>query len=135
LERDIGPRGASLLSEKIHEPRQLNDVFRRQNCGNQIGLRRGVNFIQMALRFGQTHKLLDALVEGDTITDQIGARTERGADALTVEGWPFSKLCGGAEINFGIGHAGIQARDTAQGNARLLALQLPDQSCGRQFGF
>ena len=85
MERDIGPRGASLLSEKIPQARQLNDVFRRQNCGDQIGLRRGVNFIQMTLRFGQKHKLRDALVKGDTITDQVGTSTERSANALLVD--------------------------------------------------
>ena len=44
-----------------------------------------MNFTQMALRFGQTHKLRDALVEGDTITDQTGARAERGANALLID--------------------------------------------------
>ena len=63
----------------------------------------------MMLRFRQKHKPRDALVEGDTITDQIGTRTERGADALLVEGRPFSKLCGSAEINSGFGHWGIGA--------------------------
>jgi hypothetical protein len=47
--------------------------------------RRGVNFIQMTLRFAKLHKLLDALVEGDTITDQIGTRAERGANALLID--------------------------------------------------
>ena len=44
-----------------------------------------MNFIQMMLRFRQKHKPRDALVEGDTITDRIGARTERGANAFLVE--------------------------------------------------
>ena len=51
---------------------------------DNIRLRRGVNFIQMALRFGQLHKLPDALVEGATFTDQ-GTRAERGANALLMD--------------------------------------------------
>jgi hypothetical protein len=51
-----------LFSEKIPQARQLVDVFRRQNCGNYVRLRRGVNFIQMSLPFAQLHELPDALV-------------------------------------------------------------------------
>jgi hypothetical protein len=54
--------GASLSSEKIPQARQLDHVVRRQDRGNHIGLRRGVNFIQMPLRFRQLHKLLDTFV-------------------------------------------------------------------------
>ena len=74
-----------LFSEKIPQARQLNDMVPRQDRAENIRLRRGVNFIQMSLRFGQMHKLRDALVEGDTITDQIGTRAERDANALLVE--------------------------------------------------
>jgi hypothetical protein len=42
--------------------RQLDDEFRRQDRADIIGLRRGVNFVEMTLRFWQTHKLPDALV-------------------------------------------------------------------------
>jgi hypothetical protein len=31
----------------------------------------------------------------------------------------------------GIGHAAIEAREMAQGNASLFVLQFPDQLCGR----
>jgi hypothetical protein len=52
-----------LFFEKIPQTREFNDVVRRQNRANQIRLWRGVNFIQMMLRFGLRHKLPDALVE------------------------------------------------------------------------
>jgi hypothetical protein len=81
----IPARWAALFSKKIPEPRQFDDVVRRQDRANQIRLRRGVNFIQMTLRFGLTHKLPDALVQGATFTDHIGTRAERGANALIVE--------------------------------------------------
>ena len=55
-------RWASLFSEEIRQARQLDDVFRRQDRADNVGLRRSVNFIQMTLRFGQLHKPLDALV-------------------------------------------------------------------------
>jgi hypothetical protein len=58
----IGPDERRLFSEKTPEPRQLNDVVRRQNRANQIGLRRCVDFIEMTLRFAKLHKLPDALV-------------------------------------------------------------------------
>jgi hypothetical protein len=80
-----GPDGPPLSSEKIPEPRQLDDVVRRQDRADKIRLRRGVNFVQMTLRFGLTHKLLDALVQGATFTDHIGTRAERGANALIFE--------------------------------------------------
>jgi len=57
-----GPDGPPLFSEKIPEPRQLDDVVRRQDRSDKIRLRRGVNFIQMTLPFAQLHELLDALV-------------------------------------------------------------------------
>jgi hypothetical protein len=41
---------------KIPESRQLNDVVPGQNGADKIRLRRGVNFVQMTLRFGLTHK-------------------------------------------------------------------------------
>jgi hypothetical protein len=47
--------------EKIPQAREFNDVVRRQNRANQIRLWRGVNFIQMMLRFGLRHKLPDAV--------------------------------------------------------------------------
>ena len=47
------------------------------------------------------HKLPDALVEGDTVTDKIGTRAERGANALLIDWRPFSKLCGSAETEIG----------------------------------
>jgi hypothetical protein len=53
---------ASLLSEKIPQARQLSDMLLRQNRADQIRLRRGVNFIQVALRFGLLHEFLDAFV-------------------------------------------------------------------------
>ena len=67
--------GASLFSEKILEPRQLNDVVRRHNRADKIRLRLGVNFIQATLRLGQMHKLPDALVKS-AFTDHVGTRAE-----------------------------------------------------------
>jgi hypothetical protein len=52
-----------LFFERIPQAPEFNDVVRRQNRANQIRLWRGVNFIQMMLRFGLRHKLPDALVE------------------------------------------------------------------------
>ena len=78
-----GAQGRS-FSEKIPEPRQLNDVIPGQNRANQIRLRRGVNFIQMTLRFRLQHKLLDAPVES-AVDDLVGTRTERGANAFFVD--------------------------------------------------
>jgi hypothetical protein len=72
----IPARWPPLFSEKIPEPRQLDDVVRRQDRADKIRLRRGVNFVQMTLRFGLTHKLLDALVQGATFADHIGTRAE-----------------------------------------------------------
>jgi len=72
------------FSEKMPEPRQLDDVVRRQDRADKIRLRRGVNFIQMMLRFGLKHKLLDAFVEG-AFNDHIGTRAARGANALLVD--------------------------------------------------
>ena len=83
LKRDIGLRGA-LFFEKIPEPRQLNDVVRRQNRADKISLRHRVNFIQMTLRFWLQHKLPDALVEG-AFDDHVGTRAERGANPLIVD--------------------------------------------------
>jgi hypothetical protein len=80
----IPARRASLFSKKIPQARQLNDVFRRQNRADKIRLRYGVNFIQMTLRFGLQHKLPDALIQG-AFNDHVGARAERGANALIVE--------------------------------------------------
>jgi hypothetical protein len=50
---------ASSFSESP-QARQLDDVFRRQDRADNIGLRRGVNFVEMTLRFWQTHKLPDS---------------------------------------------------------------------------
>ena len=72
------------MSKKFPQARQLNDVVRRQDRADEIRLRRGVNFIQMALRFAQLHKLPDTFVEG-TLTDHVGTRAERDANALLVE--------------------------------------------------
>ena len=55
-------KSEALFSEKVPQARQLDNVVRRQGRANKISLRRGVNFIQMTLRFGQMHKLLNALV-------------------------------------------------------------------------
>ena len=74
----------ALFSKKISQPGQLDDVFRRQNRADHIGLRRGVNFVQMTLRFAELHKVLDTLVEG-AFTDHVGTRAERDANALLVE--------------------------------------------------
>ena len=52
----------ALISKKVFQPGQLDDVFRRQDGTDHIGLGRGVNFVQMTLRFAKLHKLLDALV-------------------------------------------------------------------------
>jgi hypothetical protein len=52
---------------------EFSDVVRRQNRANQIRLRRGVNLIQMTLRFGLHHKLPDAPVEG-VFEDYVGTR-------------------------------------------------------------
>ena len=62
---DVAPRtsGASLFSEKIPQARQLYDVVRRQNRADEIRLRRGVNFIQVTLRFRLQHEFLDAFVK------------------------------------------------------------------------
>jgi hypothetical protein len=43
--------------KKIPQPREFNDVVRRQNRANHIRLRHGVNFIQMTLRFGLQQRL------------------------------------------------------------------------------
>jgi hypothetical protein len=51
---DSRQRG-TLFPEKIPEPRQLDDMFGRQNRDNEIRLRRGVNLIQMTLRWAQSH--------------------------------------------------------------------------------
>jgi hypothetical protein len=45
-----GAQGRSFF-EKIPEPRRLDHVVRRQDRADEIRLRRGVNFIQAALRF------------------------------------------------------------------------------------
>src|SRR6202034_2052718 len=58
---EIVVRRAALFSEIVPQPRQLDDVVRRQNRANQIRLRRGVNFIQVTLIFGLHYKLPDAL--------------------------------------------------------------------------
>jgi hypothetical protein len=50
-----------LRSEKIPKAHQLDDVFRRQDRADHIGLRRGVNFVEMPLRFAKLHKPPDAL--------------------------------------------------------------------------
>jgi hypothetical protein len=67
--------GALLFSEKILEPRQLDDVFRRQNRADKISLRHRVNFIQMTPRFWLQHKFPDALVES-AFDDHVAARAE-----------------------------------------------------------
>jgi hypothetical protein len=56
----------------------------RHDCADKIRLRLGVNFIQVTLRLGQMHKLLDALVKS-AFTDHIGARAEWDTHALLVE--------------------------------------------------
>jgi len=38
--------------KKIPQPREFNDVVRRQKRANHIRLRHGVNFIQLTLRLG-----------------------------------------------------------------------------------
>jgi hypothetical protein len=88
----------------------------------------------MTLRFWLQHKLPDALVES-AFDDHVGARAKGGANALTVDRWPFSKRRGRAEINLGIRHMGIEALGMAQGNTRLFALQFADQFCGCELGF
>jgi hypothetical protein len=45
----------ALFSEKMPQARQLNYVVRRQDRTDEIRLRRGVNLVQMTLRFGQLH--------------------------------------------------------------------------------
>jgi len=72
---EIVVRRAALFSEIVPQPRQLDDVVRRQNRANQIRLRRGVNFIQVTLIFGLHYKLPDALVES-VFHDHVGARSE-----------------------------------------------------------
>ena len=54
-------RGVAIF-RKIPQARQLNDVVGRQDRTDHISLRRGVNFIEMTLRFAKLHKLPDALV-------------------------------------------------------------------------
>ena len=51
-----------LFSEKIPKAHQLDNVFRRQDRADRIGLRRGVNFVEMTLRFGQMHKPPDTFI-------------------------------------------------------------------------
>jgi hypothetical protein len=68
-------RSPCRIEQQIPEPRQLNDVIPRQYRANQIRLRRGVNFIQMTLRFRLQHKLLDALVES-AVNDHVGTRAK-----------------------------------------------------------
>jgi hypothetical protein len=76
--------GRRYFPRKSLKRAQLNDVVRRQDRANQISLRRGVNLIQMTLRFGSRHRPLNALVEG-AFDDHVGTRAEGGADALLVE--------------------------------------------------
>jgi hypothetical protein len=83
------PAGVA-ISGKIPEPRQLNDVVRRQDRANQISLRHRMNFIQMTLRFWLQHKLPDALVEG-AFDDHVGTRAEGGANPLIVDAMPVLK--------------------------------------------
>src|ERR1700691_1579683 len=99
----LGHRGVAILRE-IPQARQFNDLVRRQDRANDIRLRPGVNVIQVTLRDGLLHKLLDALVQR-AFNDHVGTRFERSANAFLVDGWPFSKRCGSAKINSGIGHA------------------------------
>jgi hypothetical protein len=47
-----GDRSPSLVSEKIPQARQLDDVVRRQDRVDNVGLQYGVNFVKAALRFG-----------------------------------------------------------------------------------
>src|SRR5580700_4596867 len=95
----------SAASKKIPQPRDFNDMFRRQDRANQIRLRSSVDFIQMMLRFGLRHELPDALVES-AVNDQVRTCAEGGANAFTVDRWPFSESCGSIEINFdlSVGH-------------------------------
>ena len=120
-------------------------MVRRQNRANQIRLRRGVNFVEMTLRFWQMHKLLDALVES-AFTDHVGTRAKRGAHGLLVKRRPFSKRCGSAEIDLRIGHAWRIAfflharmkrasRFENAASPRLFTLQFPDQLRGCKLGF
>jgi hypothetical protein len=52
--REMGVTPGAYFPRKSLKRASFSDVFRRQNCGNQIRLRPGVNFIQMTLRFGQS---------------------------------------------------------------------------------
>jgi hypothetical protein len=85
------------IEQQIPEPRQLSDVIPGQYRANQIRLRRGVNFIQMTLRFRLQHEFLDALVES-AVDDYVGTRAERRADALLVDRRLFSEDCASKSI-------------------------------------
>jgi hypothetical protein len=80
-------------------------MFRGQNSADEIGLRSGMDFIQMLLGSGLRHKVLDAFIEG-AFDDQIRACAEREANTFTVDRWPFSESCGSLEIDLSrfIGH-------------------------------
>jgi hypothetical protein len=65
-----------------------------------------MDLILMMLRFGLRHKPSDALVES-AVNDQVRTNAEGGANAFTVDRWPFSESCGSTETNLNlfIGHA------------------------------
>jgi hypothetical protein len=86
-------RGAALFSEKIPEPRQLNDVIPGQYRANQIGLRRGVHFIQMTLRFRLRHKLLNALVES-AVDDHVGRAPSAALTRSLLTDGHFLRIAG-----------------------------------------
>jgi hypothetical protein len=94
-----GHRGVAILRENPSSaPVQRPGPSTRSRQRYQIAA--WVNVIQMTLRDG----LLDALVQR-AFNDHVGTRSGRSANALLVDGWPFSKRCGSAKIDSGIGHA------------------------------
>ena len=96
LPRNADAGEASQL-EKIPQPRDFNNMFRRQDGADQIRLRSGVDFIQMLLGSGSGNEVLDALVES-AVNDQIRPCAGRGAGTFAVDRRPFSQGCGSTEI-------------------------------------
>jgi hypothetical protein len=76
--------GFFLRLEKIPQPGEFNNMFRRQNRANQIRLRSRVDLIQMMLRCGLRHEPLYAFVEC-AVNYHIGTCAEGGAYAFSVD--------------------------------------------------
>jgi hypothetical protein len=72
-------------------------MVRRQNRADQIRLRRGVNFIQMMLRFGLQRKLPDAFVES-AVDDQIGTAPREALTRSVLTDGHFLRVAGARKL-------------------------------------